>query len=1390
MNFISRYFRRALLTLLLLHFLHSPEISGAASPVVAEMWPAQEQENTASGQRALDAHRKSYTTEGSKTLLENLKIPVRDTPSLVRVRGILIPPQTGGYTIHIHGGDPAELWFADDNTGEWKLIQRSGNPNTGAGRNKLEKGVPKRFEFWTSGRGKMSVQWELATRDEKGAQKLHIPKASIPASCITAWQGREGDVFGSGLKDPWKQKWGLNVGKDDGLNGPWGDPDGDGLLNWQEQIAGTNPLKADAEGQNGLVRWEVWRNVPGRYVFDLTRSEKYPQKPDEIRYLNRLEIPVGNGNDYGSRVRGLIKPPVSGEYTFMVIANDTSELWLGETEAPQSRKLIARVEQSGAQSKWVRFSESIQVPLFGENVSVPIQLEAGRSYYVEVLHKQDYKEDHCSVGWILPGATSPTVIGGDALVSWKSGVPDSSEGINRLTAESWDKMEGNSLFDLVNNKQFPGSPSGVTLVDNLDFSDEGESYAVRLRGYITAPEDGPYVFYISGNDACTLYLADSDDKFRKQEIAQTPRGTGWRAYGRSYSQQSDSIEMRAGQQYYIEVLFKRGPRTEKPGVSHTDHASVAWKRPGRLGLPATVIPAEYFSPYERYSNDADDDDLPDDWEKAHGLDPGDPTSVNGAWGDPDGDSLENLREYQAGLDPKKADVHGAPGIALWECWENVGGNLTGLKANAAYPFNPTLRKWLERFEGPQGFEYSYGSRLRAYLVPRVSGIYTFALSADDQAELWLSESEDRYYKDKISFVNWPTPARSWNTVVGQTSRSVRLEAGKRYYIEALHKQTEGDDHVSVTWRVPGSADFVVIPGWALAGYSFNDPDDVNGNDLPDKWEIEHGYTTDVYNDADVDIDGNGLTLRDEFKYATRAGSKDTDGDGVSDFDEHYFYHSDPLRKDVSPPVRLASLSLANFVTRSGSWIQMGDGSVSSASIRGVVDFAFTLQKPGVYLLEMQAAARSSSIANPVVPIIARLDGVELGRGDIQASGTSLRWLTTWLPAGTHTVSIDNRNFRDGVFLEIASITLDGYEGTDTNGNGAPEWMDDLLARNSRFDSVSTESKVSPMCIEGITSFANDTRIFDTNGEIQTQPGLSGRWFANVPLNPTGDTAVTATYENGSQREDHQFRWVATNLFESPGTIRLRVGDSIKITAIPKTAGENTFVKLTRDDELLSEGSGAEPRIVKFEKAGSFTLKGAAIRGTETLTASVGVEVYAADFGTEFSVASGQSRVWDLPNLPRSLVLETDAGLGFTEMERTPPQSRRFLMKYTGGSTGSPRVLARLWNGGPVVAATTVTAFNMVAVSTVGAQRLIQILPDGTRVIEARFVLNGKVPSDLSIWIHILVADAVFADGGTWHELTAADFNANGEARLRFYKAPGRGPAAICHRVHAFFKDAP
>jgi len=51
-------------------------------------------------------------------------------------------------------------------------------------------------------------------------------------------------------------------------------------------------------------------------------------------------------------------------------------------------------------------------------------------------------------------------------------------------------------------------------------------------------------------------------------------------------------------------------------------------------------------------------------------------------------------------------------------------------------------------------------------------------------------------------------------------------------------------------------------------------------------------------DVDLDMDKDGLSNWDEFLYGTDPWLKDTDGDGISDYDEIRTYKTDPLNPDT------------------------------------------------------------------------------------------------------------------------------------------------------------------------------------------------------------------------------------------------------------------------------------------------------------------------------------------------------------------------------------------------------------------------------------------------------------------------------------------------------------
>jgi hypothetical protein len=140
--------------------------------------------------------------------------------------------------------------------------------------------------------------------------------------------------------------------------------------------------------------------------------------------------------------------------------------------------------------------------------------------------------------------------------------------------------------------------------------------------------------------------------------------------------------------------------------------------------------------------------------------------------------------------------------AIWTGLD--GSTLEDLADRGAYPEAPALVTYLDALNAPYGFGKNYGQRLRALLVPPADGHYVFWISGDDRASLRLSSDADPANAVEIAFVPGHTAGKQWTKYPEQQSAPVRLQGGRAYYLEALHKQGGGGDHLSVAWGAPGA----------------------------------------------------------------------------------------------------------------------------------------------------------------------------------------------------------------------------------------------------------------------------------------------------------------------------------------------------------------------------------------------------------------------------------------------------------------------------------------------------------------------------------------------------------------------------------------------------------
>ena len=122
-------------------------------------------------------------------------------------------------------------------------------------------------------------------------------------------------------------------------------------------------------------------------------------------------------------------------------------------------------------------------------------------------------------------------------------------------------------------------------------------------------------------------------------------------------------------------------------------------------------------------------------------------------------------------------------------WTGIAGNaITNLTSSPNYPSNPTGSDFRTSFEAPTDWGDNYGTRMRGYIHPPVSGNYRFWIASDDNSSLRLSTSSNPASATQIAAVTVWTSPREWTKYPSQQSALINLQAGQRYYIEALQKR--------------------------------------------------------------------------------------------------------------------------------------------------------------------------------------------------------------------------------------------------------------------------------------------------------------------------------------------------------------------------------------------------------------------------------------------------------------------------------------------------------------------------------------------------------------------------------------------------------------------------
>jgi len=511
---------------------------------------------------------------------------------------------------------------------------------------------------------------------------------------------------------------------------------------------------------NGVILREIYDNIGGGTTLnDLTNQVKFVQNtPDIIDFLTEFNSPA-RADNYGVRMVAYLIPPVTGNYNFQLLSDDSSVIYLSPDTDPNHKKVVIRDDGCCA----IR------------STTTPTPLVAGQAYYLEGLMKEGIGGDYLTLSWTYPGQAASVLIPGSALRFCydPQKVVLKIEGLENQTVTACRSVTFAPTYTISGGQgaityqwmregtDIPGATSPTYTIPHADDSYNGALFQVRVNALLREVVSDPVFLTVDPDTDVPAIVKVSGDISRYHAIV-------------SFSEAMD-------------------PATA------TDRSLYSISGPGGpLTITAATLSEETNVVLTTFEQ----------------LGENDTYTVTLS------DGIKDLCLAQTALAGDSGTFKGwvyVPCTVLFQAYDlaQFGGAqaVSVLTSSPLYPNHPRDTFYIHAVDSRQGYPDDshefYGGRITGFIVPPATADYVFSFQNDDDFSFRLNKGTSGSSEDPAGAVEIGLGA-CCNGGFANATAPVTLNAGQRYYFEGLYKEGGGGDYLRVGAAPTGSSPTDVI----------------------------------------------------------------------------------------------------------------------------------------------------------------------------------------------------------------------------------------------------------------------------------------------------------------------------------------------------------------------------------------------------------------------------------------------------------------------------------------------------------------------------------------------------------------------------------------------------